>query len=93
LRLRAALERLTVDLPAEGRAYKGNEALPDAGTFYKAYNAGITAQFAHSSGIARAALATAQSEEQCLCDDDSPNHCAKCTRGPRPGGEVMPKPE
>jgi hypothetical protein len=55
--LREALERLTVDLPAEGRAYKGNETLPDAGTFYKAYNAGITAQFAHSSGIARAALA------------------------------------
>jgi hypothetical protein len=27
-----------------------------------------------------AALAPAQPKEQCLCNDDSPNYCAKCTR-------------
>lgn len=35
-------------------------------------------------GIARAALRGGG--ERCLCDDDSPNHCAKCTRELLRGG-------
>ena len=55
-RLRAALEKLTVDEPLQGRVFKGNTELPDAGDFYRAYNAGILAQFEYSSAKARAAL-------------------------------------
>lgn len=55
-RLRAALQKLTVDSALQGRVFKGNEELPGAEEFYRAYNAGIKAQFEYACEIARAAL-------------------------------------
>ena len=52
----AALRKLTVDAALQGRVFKGNEGLPGAEEFYRAYNAGIKAQFEYARNIARAAL-------------------------------------
>jgi len=52
----AALRKLTVDEPLQGRAFKGNEELPGTGEFYRAYNAGIKTQFEYARSIAHAVL-------------------------------------
>jgi len=52
----AALRKLTVDAALQGRVFKGNEELPGAEEFYRAYNAGIKTQFKYARDIAHAAL-------------------------------------
>jgi len=55
-RAEAALRKLTVDAALQGRVFKGNEELSGAEEFYRAYNAGIKAQFEYARDIARDAL-------------------------------------
>ena len=60
----AALRKLTVDAALQGRTFKGNEELPGAEEFYRAYNAGIKTQFKYARDIALAALLDTALAEQ-----------------------------
>ena len=60
----AALRKLTVDAALQGRVFKGNEELPGAEEFYRAYNAGIKTQFKYTRDIALAALLDTALAEQ-----------------------------
>ena len=55
-----ALEKLTVDTPLQGRAFKGNAELPGCEDFYRGYNSGIDVQFNYAKKIAEAVLAKAR---------------------------------